>query len=231
MSNIGNYIQFYSLNPIALLSILTTSQHHCLIITLSIIRISIGKLVAPTNNSHGISVVFRVYDQFSPFKGRRPEPTRPSMGSASSIHSLLPLLIHLLLPPIPFSSPSPEPLSQAALHFLDDAKSPELLGWMVGIRRTLHQHPELGYEEHETSKLVRSELDLLGIPNNHPVAVTGVVGFVGTGKAPFVVITADMDALAFQVLLLCRSWGNSMFRFLVLMVFGVVGGCGVGSQE
>lgn len=71
---------------------------------------------------------------------------------------------------------------------------------MVRIRRKLHEHPELGFEEFETSKLIRSELDLMGVKYRYPVAITGVVGYIGTGEAPFVALRADMDALPMQVL-------------------------------
>ncbi|XWS17365.1 hypothetical protein CRYUN_Cryun33cG0061100 [Craigia yunnanensis] len=74
------------------------------------------------------------------------------------------------------------------------------MDWMVGIRRKIHENPELGYEEFETSKLIREELDLMGIPYKFPVAVTGVVGYIGTGKPPFVALRADMDALAMEEL-------------------------------
>lgn len=70
---------------------------------------------------------------------------------------------------------------------------------MVGIRRKIHENPELGFEEFETSKLIRAELDNMGINYRYPVATTGVIGYVGTGKPPFVAIRADMDALAMQV--------------------------------
>lgn len=85
--------------------------------------------------------------------------------------------------------------------FLDQAKKAEVFDWMVGIRRKLHEYPELLYEEVETSKLIRQELDKLGIPYTYPVGetITGVVGKVGTGGPPFVALRADMDALPIQV--------------------------------
>lgn len=82
---------------------------------------------------------------------------------------------------------------------LERAKEPEFMDWMVGIRRRLHENPELGYEEFATSELIRKELDSMGIVYNHPYAVTGIVGFIGTGKPPFVALRADMDALPIQV--------------------------------
>ncbi|MFQ6652394.1 hypothetical protein Gotur_024278 [Gossypium turneri] len=105
--------------------------------------------------------------------------------------------------PIPISStPSlnKEVFAQIRPDFLDFAKKPEIMDWMVGIRRKIHENPELGYEEFETSKLIRAELDLMGIPYKYPVAVTGVVGYIGTGKPPFVALRADMDALAMEEL-------------------------------
>ncbi|MBL8814700.1 MAG: amidohydrolase [Planctomyces sp.] len=68
-------------------------------------------------------------------------------------------------------------------------------GWIVDIRRTLHQHPEVKYEEVETSRLVQKTLTELGISFRHSVARTGVVATLGTGSGPCVALRADMDAL------------------------------------
>ena len=72
---------------------------------------------------------------------------------------------------------------------------------MINIRRKIHENPELAYEEFETSMLIRTKLDELGVPYKHPVAVTGVIGYIGTGLPPFVALRADMDALLMQVCL------------------------------
>ncbi|GAV80275.1 Peptidase_M20 domain-containing protein/M20_dimer domain-containing protein [Cephalotus follicularis] len=89
-------------------------------------------------------------------------------------------------------------LSKIPSELLDFAKDPVLVDWMVGIRRKIHENPELGYEEFKTSELIRAELDKMGVRYNYPVAVTGVVGFIGTGEPPFVALRADMDALPMQ---------------------------------
>jgi amidohydrolase len=79
------------------------------------------------------------------------------------------------------------------MSLLGEAK--EIANWMVGIRRELHRHPELMYQEVKTSQLVRETLDRLGIKYRYPVAVTGVVATIGAGNGPCVGLRADMDAL------------------------------------
>ena len=80
-----------------------------------------------------------------------------------------------------------------AKRLLDEATA--YRDWIVAIRRELHQHPELMYEEVKTSALVRRVLGELGIPFQFPVAQTGVVAMLGDGQGPCVALRADMDAL------------------------------------
>lgn len=64
------------------------------------------------------------------------------------------------------------------------------------IRHQIHMNPEVGFEEYETSKLVVSELEKLGIEVTKNVAKTGVVGLIKGGKpGKTVALRADMDAL------------------------------------
>lgn len=114
---------------------------------------------------------------------------------------LLLFLIQLFLCKPIFSDKilSPKELSEIPRDFLKFAEKDGIFDWMVGIRRKIHENPELGFEEFETSKLIREELDKMGIPYKFPISITGVVGYIGTGEPPFVAIRADMDALPMQV--------------------------------
>lgn len=82
------------------------------------------------------------------------------------------------------------------------AKLPENVAWLKWVRRRIHENPELAFEEFETSKLIRCELDKLGIDYKFPMATTGIRASVGTGGPPFVAVRADMDALPIQVVVL-----------------------------
>jgi len=74
-------------------------------------------------------------------------------------------------------------------------KSKEIEGYIIKIRRIIHQNPELGYKEIKTSQLIKSELDKLGIPYKSGVAKTGVVATLKKGEGKIILLRADMDAL------------------------------------
>lgn len=72
-----------------------------------------------------------------------------------------------------------------------------LLPWLSETRRTIHMNPELGYEEHETSRLIVENLERFGLDVHAGIAETGVVGLLETGRpGPTIGIRADMDALS-----------------------------------
>lgn len=67
------------------------------------------------------------------------------------------------------------------------------------IRRDLHAHPELCYEEQRTSDVVANKLTEWGIPVIRGLGVTGVVGIIKNGTSERSIgLRADMDALPMQ---------------------------------
>ena len=70
---------------------------------------------------------------------------------------------------------------------------------LVALRRDLHAHPELGFEEVYTSRRVKEALKLCGVDEIHGgIGKTGVVGLVKgkkTSSGKMIGLRADMDAL------------------------------------
>ncbi|MFN5677324.1 MAG: amidohydrolase, partial [Roseiflexaceae bacterium] len=69
------------------------------------------------------------------------------------------------------------------MSMLDQAK--QLQGEMSRLRRDIHAHPELAFQEVRTAQLVADTLsEIGGIDIRTGVGITGVVGSIGTGDGP-----------------------------------------------
>jgi amidohydrolase len=75
---------------------------------------------------------------------------------------------------------------------------------VVGLRREIHRHPELSYQEFRTTEMIRSYLEGIGITPEPPLLETGVVALLrgpdrpDSGRRRTVALRADIDALPVQ---------------------------------
>ncbi len=75
------------------------------------------------------------------------------------------------------------------------ARLPEVRKWQEPLYRDLHQHPELSHQERRTAGVVAARLRESGLTVHEGVGGTGVVGVLGNGDGPRVLLRADIDAL------------------------------------
>ena len=69
-------------------------------------------------------------------------------------------------------------------------------GEFISLRRDIHRHPELAFEEHRTAALVADKLEAWGYAVERGIGGTGVVGTLARGQGEKRLgIRADMDAL------------------------------------
>lgn len=93
------------------------------------------------------------------------------------------------------TQPIGNPTTTALLVRMDKAAD-GLTDKVIGWRRDIHQHPELGNREVRTAAMVAAHLQSLGIDVKTGVGKTGVVGLLkGARPGPVVALRADMDAL------------------------------------
>ena len=82
------------------------------------------------------------------------------------------------------------------------SKTSELYSEIVGIRREIHRHPELSFQEFRTTALIREHLQRLKLKIEHDFLETGVVALLeGSDRKPgrtLVALRADIDALPLQ---------------------------------
>ncbi|HEX5320429.1 MAG TPA: amidohydrolase, partial [Stellaceae bacterium] len=84
------------------------------------------------------------------------------------------------------------PLVPEILEFADE---------LTEIRRDIHAHPEIGFEEERTADIVAKKLAEYGCEVNRGLAKTGVIGTIRRGNSlRSVGLRADMDCLPMQEL-------------------------------
>ena len=70
---------------------------------------------------------------------------------------------------------------------------------IASVRRDIHAHPELCFQEQRTADIVAAKLTEWGIPIHRGLGTTGVVGIVKNGSSSRAIgLRADMDALPMQ---------------------------------
>lgn len=94
-----------------------------------------------------------------------------------------------------------EPFSTLAVRVRDAAR--EIFPEVVNLRREIHRHPELSYQEFRTTAYIRDFLVSIGIEPEPPLLETGVVarirgGASATADRKTVALRADIDALPVQ---------------------------------
>jgi hippurate hydrolase len=83
------------------------------------------------------------------------------------------------------------------------------VGEFIQLRRDIHRHPELAFEEHRTAELVANKLEAWGYEVHRGLGGTGVVGTLKRGTSTRRVgLRADMDALPIQEAS-CAEWSST----------------------
>lgn len=73
------------------------------------------------------------------------------------------------------------------------------MSYVVDVRRRIHEYPEIGFDLPRTLKLIKTELDLFGIPYTEKYGKSSIVATLNEGKSNFTIgIRADMDALPIE---------------------------------
>ena len=95
-------------------------------------------------------------------------------------------------PPIPANGN----LSHVSSHSDLVSRVDELTASLIALRRKIHAHPELAWEEKHTTELIAAELDAAGIAYRR-LPTTGLIAEIGRSDPAqrLVALRADLDAL------------------------------------
>ena len=95
----------------------------------------------------------------------------------------------------------------------------KLSDYIIGIRRTLHKHPELSGQEFQTQQLIRSELDKLGIPHRtlHETDILAEIAGLQTRPMSHSLPASCMPADTTPIRLCC--WGRQSFFGTAVTIF------------
>ena len=75
---------------------------------------------------------------------------------------------------------------------------PKIVAATRQLRRDIHAHPELAFNEFRTAQIVAQRLKELGFDVSEGHAVTGVIGTMARGEGPSIGLRADLDGLPIQ---------------------------------
>ena len=88
----------------------------------------------------------------------------------------------------------PQDICAQIAHLTD-----EITPALIAIRRRMHENPELGFEEHETSAMISGELDRIGLDWKGGFGKTGICAHTGSGaNGKRIALRGDFDALPIQ---------------------------------
>ncbi len=115
------------------------------------------------------------------------------MKRVSMLKSLTISSLSLLLAPAVLAQTAPTP-GKAAI----DAVLDKNIAALETLYKDLHQHPELGFQEQRTAKLLAAKMRALGFEVTEKVGTTGVVAVYRNGPGPVTLVRTDMDALPME---------------------------------
>jgi hippurate hydrolase len=101
----------------------------------------------------------------------------------------------LLLAPAAHAAAKPDVAKQKAEI---DAGLDKAYPHLDALYKDIHQHPELGFQEVETSAKLAKEMRALGFEVTEHVGKTGVVAIYKNGKGPTVMVRTELDALPME---------------------------------